>query len=119
MGKGFVAVALALATGLVPASAHAAGWLPIETISAPDSNATSRPAVAIDPAQDVFAVWQRGANVDAAVRPAGGSFAVTSLSPAATVGNGADVAADTAGDAIAVWVENNAVHGALRPAGGA
>jgi PKD domain len=119
MGKGWLVAALALAAGAVPGTAVGAAWLPLQSISVPDSDATSRPAVALDPAQDVFAVWQRGANVDAAVRPAGGSFAVTPLSPAGTAATEPDVTADAAGDAIVVWVENNAVHGALRPAGGA
>jgi hypothetical protein len=83
------------------------------------------PQVAMDPAGDAVAVWDRGATVVQAVsRPAGRSFsAPVDISSTSTSVSDAHVAMDQAGDAIAVWRifdgTNFIVQAAVRPAGGA
>jgi uncharacterized repeat protein (TIGR01451 family) len=70
--------------------------------------------LAIDPAGDAVAVWERsnGVNtiIQAAKRPAGGAWAPpTDLSEPGLNANGASVAIDAAGNAVAVW---NRISGA-------
>lgn len=83
--------------------------------------------VAINPAGDMVAAWRRldGAHyiVQAAVRPAGGSFSPTaSLSAAGASASLGDVAIDAAGNALVVWDRPSGagqlVQLARRPAGG-
>ena len=85
------------------------------------------PQVALDRDGDAIAVWKRfsGTNfiVQAAVRPAGGTFAgPTDLSAAGRSAQAPQVAIDQDGDAIAVWERSNGanlvVQAAVRPAGG-
>ncbi len=88
----------------------------------------STPQVALDPAGDAVVVWPRsnGTNtiVQAASRPAGGSFGVpVNLSAAGQSTQGEPEAAlDSAGNAVVVWSRsngtNNIVQAASRPAGG-
>jgi len=95
-------------------------------LSAPGQDAF-RAQVAIDQAGGAVALWDtsNGTNdvVQAAVRPAGGSFsAPIDLSAPGQAAQGAQVALDQAGDAVAVWLRfdgtNNVVQAAVRPAGG-
>jgi hypothetical protein len=91
------------------------------------------PQVAVDATDEAVAVWaaSNGSNgnsfVQAAVRPAGGSFgALVDLSAAGQCAYYPDVAVDPAGDAVAVWQDsgcdtffpNPIVQAAVRPAGG-
>jgi len=96
-------------------------------LSAAGQNADA-PQVALDPAGNAVAVWDRydsaGHTIaQAAVRPAGGSFGMpVDLSAAGNHAQGAQVAVDQAGDAIAVWRRYNGTkwiaQAAVRPAGG-
>jgi hypothetical protein len=88
----------------------------------------SVPQVALDSHGDAIAVWDGwdGANIriEAAVRPAGGSFGAPQyLSPAGSNADVPQVAFDSAGDALAVWRFDGSpastVQAAYRPAGGA
>jgi hypothetical protein len=86
------------------------------------------PEVAMNEPGDAVAVWERsdGTNtrVQAASRPAGGSFsaAVEDLSVATQDAQRPDVAIDQAGDAVAVWERSDGtitrVQAASRTAGG-
>ncbi len=84
-------------------------------------------AVATDPAGDAVAVWQRsnGTNqiVQAAVRPAGGSFgASVDLSATGQNALSPQVAMDQAGDAVVAWQRSNGtnviIQAVTRPATG-
>jgi hypothetical protein len=95
-------------------------------LSAVGENAT-RPQVAIDRAGDAVAVWDRsdGTNfrVQAASRPAGGSFGMPgNLSAAGQDADFPEVAMDEAGDVVAVFRRNDGVNfrvqAASRPTGG-
>ena len=111
----WAAPAVAAPTWLSPVDVSLAGQSALE------------PQVAIDAAGDAVAVWDRsnGANtiVQAAARPAGGSFgAPVDLSVAGGNALVPQVAIDPAGDAVAVWTRFNGsnviVQAAARPAGG-
>src|SRR6202011_2252964 len=89
-------------------------WLPPVDVSATGQNAF-RPHVAFDAAGDSVAVWIRsnGTNniVQAAIRPAGGSFApVVDLSAAGQNANQPRVSISPAGDAIVVWQRSNGTN---------
>ena len=78
--------------------------------------------MAIDPAGDAVAVWDRpnGSNfiVQAAARPAGGSFgAPVDLSLAGQNAFDPQVAIDPAGDAVAVWDRSNGANTIVQAAG--
>jgi hypothetical protein len=73
-----------------------------------DGEAPDAPRVAVDPAGNAVAVWERdvGANrrIEAAFRPAGGSFeSAQAISAAGEDAAGPQVAFDAAGNALAVW----------------
>jgi hypothetical protein len=73
------------------------------------------PAVAIDGAGSVTAVWSRGA-VETATRPAGGSWApATAISATLPGGREPDVAVDAAGGAVAIWRGERGIQSAVRP----
>jgi hypothetical protein len=114
------------------------GFGPVAELSDPSSHAELQ-RIAVDPAGNAVAVWNRvrlyGAGVEAAVRPAGGAFGpVQELSrPIADpnyapkpvhLGGPVRVALDGSGNAAAVWREREpdgekkGVFAALRPAGG-
>ena len=109
----------------------------VQELSDPVSHAELQ-RIAIDPAGNAVAVWNRvrhfGSAVEVAVRPAGGRFgAVQELStpipapsyvpPTVHLGGPARVAVDARGTAIVVWSEldggRKRVFAAVRPAGGA
>jgi hypothetical protein len=110
----------------LPGSASAATWSPAQTLSAAGATA-ERPQVAFDPAGNALAVWFRpdGANdrVQAAFRPAGGSFGpAQDLSAAGADAFTPRVAFDPAGNAIVVWSRpsggSRRIQASFRPAGG-
>jgi PKD repeat protein len=124
----FVAAPLALLLlALCAARAWAAPtWLSPVNLSAPGQNAVV-PQVAMNQGGNAVAVWRRsdGTNtrVQAAVRPAGGSFsAPVNISAAGQDANSPQVAIDQAGDAVAVWTRSDGanvrIQTASRPAGG-
>jgi hypothetical protein len=101
-------------------------WLEPVDLSTIGQNAVE-PAVAVDPHGDTTAIWSRfdGTNdiVQAAVRPAGGSWgAVKDLSAPGQNARRQHVAVDAQGNVTAVWVRsdgtNNIIQTASRPAGG-
>jgi|HubBroStandDraft_6_1064221.scaffolds.fasta_scaffold29504_2 hypothetical protein len=115
-----------IVVGSPTAAWAASGWVAPVTIAQAD--AANAPSIAIDAAGDAFAVWTQsnGENtiVEAALRPAGGSFAA----PTALSAPGADascpvLAADAAGDVTVAWQRSSGseklVEAATRPAGGA
>jgi PKD domain len=117
------AALVALSVLAVAASVAAAPtWLlPAATIS--EAGATE-PAIAVDPAGNVTAIWARhnGSNyiVEARARPAGGPWGpVEPLGAPGAVTGSPRVAVDNAGNAVAVWKEATAIKAAVRPAGGA
>jgi hypothetical protein len=102
-------------------------WGSPQDLSAPGQNA-DLPEVAVSPAGDAVAVWQRsdGANtiVQAAVRAADGGWGTAQdLSAAGQNSDFPQVAVDPAGNSVAVWTsyENGTevVQAATRPAGSA
>jgi len=117
-----------MVAGSAAAPAQAAPrWLPPSDLSAAGRDAEA-PQVAVAPAGDVVAVWSRfdGSNtiVQAAVRPAGGSWMPPEdLSVAGRDAEEPDVAIDAAGNAVAIWRRHDGskyiVQTATRPAGGA
>jgi hypothetical protein len=93
-----------------------------QTISDPGRDASS-PQVAFDPSGNAIAVWSRfdGAKqrVQAAYRPAGGSFATPqTVSAAGQDGTNPQVSIDESGDAVAVWERGSLIESSIRPAGG-
>jgi PKD domain/PASTA domain len=110
-------IVLALAASV----AAAPTWLlPAATIS--EAGATE-PAIAVDPAGNVVALWARhnGSSyvVEARARPVGGPWGpVEPLGGTGTVSGSPRVAVDNAGNAVAVWKEAAAIRAAVRPAGG-
>ncbi len=95
-------------------------------VSAPGHDAYD-PQVAADAAGEAVAVWRqlngRHFIVQAALRPAGGSFgSPVNLSAAGENASSPQVAVDAAGDAVAVWHRSNGrnsiVQAVLRPVGG-
>ncbi|MCA1677445.1 MAG: PKD domain-containing protein, partial [Actinobacteria bacterium] len=120
------ATATAALAGWAPAALAAPTWLAPLDLSAAGGH-TSSPDVAMNGAGDSVAVWghSNGTNsvVQAAVRPAGGSFLATvDLSAAGQEAFSPQVALDAAGDTVAVWERsdgtNNVVQAAFRPANG-
>ena len=114
---------------IVQAAARPAGgaWSAPQDLSATGQNA-HRPQVALDPAGNALAVWERsnGTNliVQAAARPAGGAWsAPQDLSAAGHDADLPQVALDAAGNGLAVWERDNGtteiVQAAARPTGGA
>lgn len=101
--------------------------LPAQDLSAPGASAFV-PQVAFDRAGNAIAVWHRFEGihtiVQAAFRPAGGSWQLPAQDLSAPAGSAtaAQVAVDNAGNAIAVWHRSNGsntiVQAAFRPAGG-
>jgi hypothetical protein len=89
--------------------------------------AAVRAQIAFDANGDALAVWQRfdgsDSRIQAASRPAGGSFgAVETLSDAGLDARAPRIALDAAGDAAVAWRSDNdvqiRVRAAIRPAGG-
>lgn len=126
---------LALVVGLllIPAGASAAGWLPqvnaSKTVPSPSNTVVSLQDVALDGDGNAVAVWvQAGENgleiVEAATRPAGGSWSKpVTISETAEFKVELKLAVNPQGDAAAVWIgyaagEGEIVHAATRPAGG-
>jgi len=102
------------------------GFGPAQDLSVA-GNSASVPQIALDAHGNAIAVWQRsnGANsiVQAAFRPAGGSFgAAQNLSAAGQHASDPQVAFDGEGAAVAVWQRSNGTHSivqsSFRPAGG-
>ena len=99
---------------------------PVQTVSASGRNA-SQASIDVDGDGNAVAVWTRsqGAHVlvEAAARPAGGSFgAVQTVSASGQNADRPQVSIDSAGKAVAVWIQYAGAHGqiqvATRPAGG-
>jgi hypothetical protein len=100
------------------------------TFSAPadlsaDGDFVDPPRLAMNQAGDAVLVWDRTSGgpygVQAAVRPAGGSFSVPprNLSTPGQFSNAPQVAIDERGDAVVVWATNGSkVLAVTRPAGG-
>lgn len=111
----------------VLASVRPAGgaWPPPVELSSIDRTA-DEPAVAVDPQGDATAVWVRedatSGTLQAAMRPAGGTWqSPVDISSAPDLED-PEVAVDSQGDAIVVWDTDNGtntVQAAVRPAGGA
>jgi hypothetical protein len=103
---------------VIEAATKAVGdaWGVGQEISAPGKNAEEPQArVAIDPAGDAVAVWERydGANyiVEAATKaPAAPWLPAQELSAAGQSAFGADVAVDPVGDVVAVWERDNGTN---------
>ena len=101
----------------------------VQTVSAAGQDA-SQPDIDVDPDGDAVAVWTRSdgthLRVEAAARPAGGSFGSVQVVSAA--GQNTDqprVSLDDSGKAVAVWIRydvgasgNGVIQSAIRPAGG-
>ena len=97
-----------------------------QTISDPGKDASS-PQVAFDPSGNALAVWSRSdgakTRIEAAFRPAGGSFgAAQIISAAGQSATNPQISIDQSGDAVAVWERldgtNLRIEAAERPAGG-
>lgn len=110
----------------VPAARAAGAWGAPVTLSAPGALGEA-PVVAMDPAGGATAVWtvvgSRDSGVQAATRPAGGSFSAPVALSGRDGSGGPDIAFDAAGNAIAVWCRFNGlgagtVEVATRPLGG-
>jgi hypothetical protein len=116
-----------IAAGAVAASASAAwassAWLDPVDLSAPRASASSAD-VAMSPAGDVIAVWRRARIVQAAIRPAGGTFSEhVDLTVAGEDSSKPQVAIAETGESIAVWEKPAGdgswrVQAAVRPASG-
>jgi hypothetical protein len=100
---------------------------PPQTISDPGQRAFA-PLLAVDPQSNAFAIW-RGGNgtnlrIQAAFRPAGGSFGPPQTISANVGGDGhaQQLLVDTRGNALAIWERhdgtNNRIQFAFRLAGG-
>ncbi len=109
-------------------SAAAAGWLEPEDISAANEVVEGRPKVAVDPAGNAVAIWERHVGgeeiVEATERPAGGDWAEPEvLSLPGEEGESSLVTIDAAGNAIAVWITEESlgsfvIRSAARPSSG-
>ena len=109
-------------------SASAAGWLKAKDISGANEEVDGRPQVAVDPAGNAVAIWERHVGgeevVEASERPASGDWSEPEiLSLPGEEGERSQVAIDAAGNAIAVWVTGDGIGGfvvrsAVRPPGG-
>ena len=130
-GTATVVWARAVATGryVVQAATLEPGGAPSAPLdlSAPGESART-PEIVVDPAGGAVAVWNRGASrssggvVQAAVRPAGGTWqASTDLSASGGMSFLPQVAMDASGRATAVWLRldgSYVVESATRAAGG-
>jgi hypothetical protein len=125
------AVLLVLVVGMLSAtagSASAASWLEPKDISAANEVVDGRPEVAVDPAGNAIAIWERHVGgeeiVEASERPAGGDWSEPEvLSLPGEEGQRSQVAIDASGNAIAVWITEKSsigffVRSAVRPPGG-
>lgn len=116
-----------LAIGAANASA-AASWLPPTDISAVNEVRDGRPKVAVDPAGNAVAIWERRVAgkwvVEVSERPAGGAWSTPGkISGANEEGHESQVAIDDVGNAYAVWVQKglsltSIIRSAVRPQGG-
>jgi hypothetical protein len=81
------------------------------------------PRLGVDGSGDVTVVFERwsedGIQIQAADRPAGGSWSVPVALDEPTFGSNPEpwVAVDAAGDAIAVWKHGEVIHSSFRPVG--
>jgi PKD domain len=101
-------------------------WLTPAPLSAPSSESTMSPQVAVDSQGDAIAVWARssgsGRTVEAAVRPAGSGAWQTpvALSEAGARAERPALAVDPQGDAVVVWERSkgsgSVIEAAVRPA---
>lgn len=125
------AMLLVLVVGMLSftvGSASAAGWLAPKDISAANEVVDGRPEVAVDPAGNAVAIWERHVGgeeiVEASQRPAGGDWSEPEvLSLPGEEGQQSQVAIDASGNAIAVWITGESspgfvVRSAVRPPGG-
>jgi hypothetical protein len=108
---------------------HSDGTLdPVDTISDAGDDAFE-PALAVDSTGNAVAVWTRYQSsktmVQAAVRPAGGSFGMAvTLSASGQSSDSPQVSFDASGKAVAVWVRYDSggstsnVQASVRPSGG-
>ncbi|HEU4945286.1 MAG TPA: PKD domain-containing protein [Solirubrobacterales bacterium] len=109
-------------------SASAAGWLEPKDISAANEVVDGRPEVAVDPAGNAVAIWERHVSgeeiVEASERSAGSDWSEPEiLSLPDEEGRQSQVTIDAAGNAIAVWITGKSASGfvvrsAVRPPGG-
>jgi hypothetical protein len=114
--KGAIAVEYLVRISVRPVDGH---WQPAETLSRLGLD----PDVVIDAHGDTIAVWQSPSSVQAAIRPAGGSW----LAPATVATPGGEepqIAGDANGDVIVVSTRqapghSTGIQAVLRPAGGA
>lgn len=108
----------------LPAAAQATfTWLAPVPLSDPGADA-SEPAIAMGRDGTLIALWSRGGELQATVRPPGGPFgAPVHVAGGPPLTDSPDVAIDAKGDAVAVWYQSDAstsaVFAAFRPAGGA
>jgi hypothetical protein len=99
------------------------GWqLPAQTLSLTGANAFS-PQLAVDPAGNAVAVWERASVVQAAVRPVGGPWQpADNLSLPAGSATNPQVALGETGSAVAVWQGwngmNYIIRASMRPLSG-
>src|SRR5260221_11741732 len=114
------------AAGISAGSALAApAWLPGSTLSDPSGGAID-PSVAVAPGGEVVALWSQAPafQIQAAIRPPGGSFSTaTPISAAgAPIATLDHIAVDGTGNFLAVWRRNDGTNERIefadRPAGG-
>jgi PKD domain-containing protein len=113
---------------LTVGNASAAGWLAPKDISAANEVVDGRPEVAVDPAGNAVAIWERHVGgeeiVEATERPAGGDWSEPeTISLPGEEGEQSQVTIDASGNAIAVWITGDlatdfVVRSAVRPPGG-
>jgi hypothetical protein len=108
---------------------QAGNFDPVQTVSAAGADA-SQPDIDVDDAGNAVAVWTRSSGahlrVEAAGRPAGGSFgAVQAVSASGRTADKPHVSVDPTGKAAAIWIlydsgtsGNGVIQSAVRPAGG-
>ncbi len=123
--QGIAAAAAAAACALalaIPLSAWAgAGWLPASAISGAGA---SKAQVAAAPDGTAVAVWERGSEIEASVRPPGGSFGPAQVISSGGLAVEPQVAIGANGTAVAVWHTvlpdgvTERIETAIRPPGG-
>ncbi len=112
-------VLLVLVVGMLSiavGSASAADWLEPQDISAANEVVDGRPEVAVDPAGNAVAIWERHVGgeeiVEASERPAGGDWSEPEvLSLPGEEGQDSRVVIDASGTAIAVWITGESPTG--------